>query len=338
MANGSSNGQARGCYKSLCRMKAHDATSMIESAYRVDLAIEPWLQQITESGCRALGSAEGGLAFRYDASRGDWINVEAIGLHGLSPEFARDFFDQPDVPREAVLDLVRVFTSMRFGSLREFMVRHGLAKFASVFDQYGIDDMVAINGLDPSGRGCMLIVADRGQARAPRTINLWHRLAAHISAGNRIRAELQSLTKPTENPALHAEAVLASNGNVEHATGPAESRHAREALRNALLRIDKARSEHDDAERSVELWRGLVAGRWSLIEHFERDGRRYFLAHKNDPIVTSDSALTQREKQILRYSELGHSNKLIAYELGLSPSTIATSLARTRKKLRGLQR
>jgi DNA-binding NarL/FixJ family response regulator len=99
------------------------------------------------------------------------------------------------------------------------------------------------------------------------------------------------------------------------------------------VRIDAARSERDDAEHSVELWRGLVAGRWSLVEHFERDGRRYFLAHKNDPELAPDRRLSPREAQVLAYAELGYSNKLIAYSLGLSSSTVATVLGKARRKV-----
>jgi DNA-binding NarL/FixJ family response regulator len=133
-----------------------------------------------------------------------------------------------------------------------------------------------------------------------------------------------------------AEAILSPDGKVEHAQGAGEPRAARNALRAALVRIDAARSEQVDGERSVDLWRGLVSGRWSLVEHFERDGRRYYLAQKNDPELASDRALTPRERQVLGYAELGNSNKLIGYALGLSSSTVATVLSRAKRKLRVL--
>ena len=179
----------------------------------------------------------------------------------------------------------------------------------------------------------MLTIVTPRQPHSPRTANLWHRLAAHISAGNRLRKALGTLAFEKIDPTARAEAVLAPNGKIENATGPAEPRAARDALRDALVRIDAARSERDNPERSVELWRGLVAGRWSLVEHFERDGRRYYLAHKNDPELAQDRTLTSRERQVLGYAELGHSNKLIAYELGLSTTTISTILIRAKKKL-----
>ena len=314
-------------------MKPGHAVSLIEAAYRLDVPTEQWLEGVAATAAAALES-KGAMAFRYDASPGNWVHAGTMALHGLPPEFARDFFNQPDMPPEAVAALVRLFMTLRMGSVKDFMDAHGLARFAGVLEQYGVTDMVGVNGLDPSGRGVMLTIVDRHRERSARTEHVWHRLAAHISAGNRLRANLENLASSFDDAARRAEAVLSPSGKVEHATGEAEPRSAREALRDALVRIDASRSERDDARRSVDLWRGLVAGRWSLVEHFERDGKRYYLAHKNDPELTPDRALTERERQVLGYAELGHSNKLIAYELGLSSSTVSTLLGKARGKLR----
>jgi DNA-binding CsgD family transcriptional regulator len=69
------------------------------------------------------------------------------------------------------------------------------------------------------------------------------------------------------------------------------------------------------------------------VEHFERDGKRYYLAHRNNPELAPDRALTAQEKQVLAYAELGHSNKLIGYSLGLATSTVSTLLTSARRKL-----
>jgi DNA-binding CsgD family transcriptional regulator len=76
-----------------------------------------------------------------------------------------------------------------------------------------------------------------------------------------------------------------------------------------------------------------VAGRWSLVDQFERDGRRYIVAHENVPRARGPVALTEREKQILAYAVLGHHNKLIAYELGIADSTVRVLMARAAAKL-----
>jgi DNA-binding NarL/FixJ family response regulator len=76
-----------------------------------------------------------------------------------------------------------------------------------------------------------------------------------------------------------------------------------------------------------------VAGRWTLLDHFDRDGRRYLLAHRNDPDAPDPRALTLRERQVVGYVALGQSNKLIAYELGLSASTVGVLLKTAAAKL-----
>jgi DNA-binding CsgD family transcriptional regulator len=97
--------------------------------------------------------------------------------------------------------------------------------------------------------------------------------------------------------------------------------------------VERARSQKPTADEAVALWEGLVAGRWSVVEHFERDGKRYYLAHRNDPELAPDRALSAREQQVFAYAELGYSNKLIAYSLGLAISTISTLLTSARSKL-----
>ena len=314
-------------------MKPTHVISLIETAYRIDLPTDQWLQQVAANASAAFGSTQGAMAFTYDASSGDWVNVGALGLHGLPAEFPLEFFDQRDMTPENVVALVKIFKTIRVGNLRGFIDDERVNKMGMVLDRHGMDDMVGVNGLDPSARGCMVLVANRRGPSNPRTTHTWRRLAAHISAGNRLRALIEYSVQGQTSSQPPAEAVLTPSGNVEHAEGPAEARSARQALRDALVRIQAARSERDDAWRAVALWRGLVAGRWSLVEHFERDGRRYYLAHKNDPELTLDRALTLREKQVLAYAELGYSNKLIAYHLGLSSSTVATLLAKARKKV-----
>jgi hypothetical protein len=314
-------------------MKAGHVISLIEATYRISVSTEQWLEGLAAAASKALGSAQGAMAFRYDAGGGDWIETGPPVFHRLSPEFGHDFLSQPDTPPEVVRAMAQEFKLARFHTLRALGDKLGLAPaFAALLERYHIDDVVCINGLDPSGRGCMLTIADGKKSHSPRAAHVFQRLAAHISAGNRLRAALEPLGRGFD-PVPAAEAILSPKGKVEYATGPAEPRSAREALRGALVRIDKARSERDDACRSVDLWRGLVAGRWSLIEHFERDGKRYYLAHKNDPELVEDRGLTRRERLVLGYAELGQSNKLIGYALGLSSSTISTLLARAKRKV-----
>jgi DNA-binding NarL/FixJ family response regulator len=90
------------------------------------------------------------------------------------------------------------------------------------------------------------------------------------------------------------------------------------------------RQEPEDAVRH---WQALVAGRWSLIDHFDSDGRRFVIARPNAPLGIQLSGLTSREQQVLGLAAHGHPYKIIAYELGLPISTVATHLNRAMAKL-----
>ncbi|MCC6522153.1 MAG: response regulator transcription factor [Polyangiaceae bacterium] len=134
------------------------------------------------------------------------------------------------------------------------------------------------------------------------------------------------------------EAVLGARPGSEQARGSAEAEAARDALREAAVAVMHAQGsvgERDPGE-AVAAWRALVAGRWSLVEHFDSDGKRFFIARRHDPVPRVQSAhrpLTRRERQVVAHACLGHSNKLIGYELGLAPATVATHLARAADKL-----
>jgi DNA-binding NarL/FixJ family response regulator len=60
-----------------------------------------------------------------------------------------------------------------------------------------------------------------------------------------------------------------------------------------------------------------VKARWTLIDEFSSEGRRYIVARENGLIVRDNDRLSARESQALAFAAHGHTNKLIAYEMGL---------------------
>ena len=92
----------------------------------------------------------------------------------------------------------------------------------------------------------------------------------------------------------------------------------------------RARRVHNHPRDAATIWEAIVAGAWSLVEHFDNDGHRCFLARRNPHPVP---ALSERELQIVLRASLGHSNKHIAYELGLCSSTVAAQLTSAARRL-----
>ena len=197
----------------------------------------------------------------------------------------------------------------------------------------GVQDLTGIIARDPNGHAIVL-TAPMPDLRRPtrREVATWSRIAAHISAGARLRRALPGT--PNGDLSEGADAVLSPSGSVTHAEVGAQSRDARESLRLAAKAIDRARSKaRSNEDEALDLWQGLVAGRWSLVDRFDTDGRRFLIARKNDPDVTDPRALTLRERQVLAYAAMGHPLKLIAYSLGVSVSSVSTSRKAAMRKL-----
>src|SRR5262249_45143295 len=162
----------------------------------------------------------------------------------------------------------------------------------------------------------------------------WCRVATHVVSALRVRKRLANapLTQG-------ADAILSPNGKVDEANGEAKAQTARDALRDAVRDLERARSRagRRNPDKAVEQWKALVDSRWSLVDHFETDGKRYLVARRNDVHVEGYAELSERERQVLAYAALGHTNKLIAYELGLAYSTWRALLFRAAAR-RGVTR
>jgi DNA-binding CsgD family transcriptional regulator len=116
--------------------------------------------------------------------------------------------------------------------------------------------------------------------------------------------------------------------------------HARARAQGKLDDLDEGRRRRNeaqkarhDAEKALEIWKGLVAGRWSLVDHFDTDGKRFLLAMKNTPKVDRPIDLTPGAKRAAALAAMGHRDKEIAYMLGVSVASVTASLHRTRAKL-----
>jgi DNA-binding NarL/FixJ family response regulator len=189
-------------------------------------------------------------------------------------------------------------------------------------------------GIAHTGAGSALALGTAVRERRAPDLDLrarWGQVASHLGAGLRL---LEAL-RPAARDAAVVEAILEPGGRVCHAQGQACTDSARAVLRAAVRRIDRARTRagRQDVDAALSSWEGLVSGRWSLVDRFEADGRRYIVARRNDPSVADPRGLDRREAQVAEYLALGHSEKQIAYALGLSPSAVSRLLHSALRKL-----
>jgi DNA-binding NarL/FixJ family response regulator len=106
-------------------------------------------------------------------------------------------------------------------------------------------------------------------------------------------------------------------------------------LVEAVCALERARARlrETDSDEPVTAWRSSARARWSVVDEFDLDGRRYVLACRKAPKTNGPEVLTAREREVLSLAIKGHAPKVIAYELGVAPSTVRVHLTNASRKL-----
>jgi len=205
-------------------------------------------------------------------------------------------------------------------------LKRGLAShpaFESI-RQHQLEDFSALTVYDVSGVGVALAAPSRQVFHTSRLLgNRLERIGAHLLAGFRLRRGLTPV-----------DAVLAPDGRLLDATGDARTRENGERLQQAVKAFDRACSRRpSDPDEALRGWQALVSGRWSIVQSFESDGRRYLLARRNAPGSIERAALSHLEAHALILRAQGLSFKMVAYELGVSNSVVYQLVQSGKKKL-----
>src|SRR5450631_36317 len=79
---------------------------------------------------------------------------------------------------------------------------------------------------------------------------------------------------------------------------------------------------------ALEPWKGRTSARWTLVDQFELDGKRYIVTQDNGRSPRGVLALTKTERSVVRAAARGQTTKEIAYSLGISSSTVRVLLMR----------
>ena len=303
---------------------------ILEAVYSLDLDGTAWLRSVVEVMAAQIGEGLGAVAMMYDQHEGErrMLGVDGCGTIGehldvvpavgmvLGPERLSKLMDCPNA-----------------GSGSQLMKMRGKAYDnlgMSVAHPLGFYDLWQVNAINPTGEG-VLIGAPMRKARwlTRAEVASWSKVSAHLASAMRLRKALGIA------PRLESgEAVLDPAGRTLHAEPSAATTTARAELRTAAVAIDRSRRKKNRNEPSaIDAWHAMVDARWTLVDRFDRDGKRFFVAYKNDVQLGDPRQLTPREQQVVAFAALGSTSKLIAYELGLSVSTVTTLLSSAARKL-----
>jgi len=311
-----------------------------EAAYDLEREPDEWLPKLLEAGAPVIDHGLGAFAVTcMRPPQGASLTIDGLHVASGPADLAdRVMRLQKEMPpsllwllsRPTMPKTLSEAAEENLDALRLIMCHFDFAK-----------DGLGMSAFDPNGRGVYLI------APLPKVTTLsesarerWQMLAAHFGAGYRLRRALgDGAREPATDLPHGAEAVIdPSSFRVTDAQGQAKSPDALNALRDAALQVDRARGRmrNSDPEQALALWKALVRGRWSTVDWFDSDGRRFVLGLPNAPDVADPRGLTKREMQVVAYVVCGQTNKLIGYNLGLSKGRVST-LVRSAMRKMGVQ-
>ncbi len=334
------------------RLDGRSALRILDAAYRLDLDEDAWLDGLTDALAPTIDLGSGVHAFLFDVGG----ELSHPRLHGGDPEWASSWrtvwWETLMKPMDAST-LSAIASSGPLAYTRDIFATTSSAvpTFEDLLDSVGasrVDEGLPQNvarypdslnfiAHDLSGRG-VGFCANRARLSegppASASVEVAGLIAAHLAAAIRLRSR-----RDAERSAIHAaDVVLSDRGEVLDVREGARLDAQLDALRDAARTVvySKKRSAEDgDGRASLALWQVLFSKAFSVVDVYEQDGHRYLVAKRNRPELRGDVAtsLTRREREVVGLLARGHSNKLIAYELALSASTVANHIASASRKL-----
>ncbi|WP_350282026.1 LuxR C-terminal-related transcriptional regulator [Nitrosomonas sp.] len=308
-----------------------DWISIIEAGYNLEGNDSQWLRRVLDQAAPLLGRGTNPLGWTFHCTP----TTFNLGSFSEGTPKALTYLARMShtLATEKSLDLTyRTGTVIATASELVFPRLPDMHKMFKNLLKSRMRDLLVINCQSGVGSGASIGVLLKETSKATdQEKRRWPQIAAHLGAAMRLRSIAAALS--LENSTI--EAVLESDGDVYDARGPAKDRDARATLRAIVRRIEHSRTREgrENVDEALANWEGLVSGRWSLVDYFDSDQRRFIVAIKNDPAYPDPRGLTPRERQVAEYVGLGRSSKEIAYTLGLSESAITNCTARVQDKL-----
>ncbi len=311
-----------------------DPISVVECAYDLRSPRQEWLQRLHHLIAPAMGYERG-------------VFMAEIEVSGTSPEdwaaHTRESLDADST--EYFATLAASMRSELIGPLLLYapsvgtiggLVRQGTIDQSVVEEDVrpatGATDIFALFPWTPGSTRGLVIAAPSSKPYEVSNASLtrWKQVTSHLAAGYRLRRALEAEPEPGDIPP--GGAILDPRGKVLDALGEASTPSGRAALGRAAQCQHAARGSARKT-KGLDLWQPLVSGRWSLVDHFDRDGRHFVVAHVNADDQSDPRALSRRERQVARRLVRGDSQKEIGYDLGLSPSTVGNHVTTIGRKL-----
>lgn len=308
--------------------RADAKLEILEAAYGRSPGQTDWLREIGETLRRSVPDAVS--CFCFEVYRADG-RMQINRPWTEDPRVAAQLHQTFEALPPPLLDLFYA-APLQACTSRDILSEAGVAlestMLPELFHGVGFADVFAVTAVGPAGRGVVLGVGlEQPGGPDPHARVDWIHVAAHVAAARRLRVQLGG-----DSAIERASAVLRPDGRVEHLAA-GEGHDIATILHEAVKKVEHARKHARTDGEALGLWQGLVDGRWSLVEQFETDGRRYYAAVRNPPDAVKQHALTRREAEVAAYVASGTTTKTTAYALGLDEVTVRGYLRAAMGKL-----
>jgi DNA-binding NarL/FixJ family response regulator len=317
-------------------IRAATAIGVVEAAYRLSGSESSWLEAVIEQAAGDLDTGSGVYGFTGNDSAPDFAKSPVFVQRDLNVEFLSRLAALNAQAPGAIFELLKK-RLVTCGGLEQVLGSESpvVAHFRELMAAAHIADGFCMFAQDARGGSVTLSAPSREVvAPSPRVRGVWQRVGLHVVAGLRLRRLLAV-------SGAERDALFSPSGKLEDASpAVADDDDALRALVAAVRAMDRARRADLRAspERALTLWQALVAGQWSLVDHWESGGRRYVAAYPNRTGLRDPRALTPTEQSVLRYLALGATNKELSYALGLPEKTASKAVSQVLRKLRARSR
>lgn len=320
---------------------------LVDSAWEVGRARQTWIDGVVDAASAAMPGSKGGGAYHFIVQDGHAVVTGWGGHPDLAPIPAR-FHAEVD-PGEVLRSLGvlvdgdstsnqtlgapgRPIVDLSADRFRDGVLPEPLSE---EYRGFGIEEAMLLIVNDVHGEHFKLVVpfpnrmVRRGKEdlrdRSRKLKRQWATVAPHFDRALRVR---DAVTLDG------AAAVLDGEGRGEF-FGVHRTSDRREEILDALARARYYRADlkSDDVEGSMNAWDKLLHGRYSIVRSKQADGKIRFLAVENDSVESRLRRLTPTEMVIVDRVASGESNKVIAIDLDVHPSTVANALTRAMLKL-----
>ena len=322
---------------------ADPKSSLIDACYNLRGSESQWLSEIVRRFSRTDSYKLGVVGHFFEqANLGESASSSMIGFGVDESLLATIRNGTASAPEEALAAVYNPSHSplfrpaSRFYGVDDGTLPETAPQFhAPEFVAHGVKDMLGLFSFQADGSGCMVApLLDKICREASRSRGFHTQLAIHISSGLRLRRALARL-HITPDAIADQSIVFGPDGEIVHVPELGKSRDSLDSLRSLALAIDEKRSNADgDLREVLAIWTGLLQGKYSLVDHFASDGRRYLALVENTKKFRGPEELTDAERDVARSIALGMEDKEIAYARGESAvHTIKTLRQRAATKL-----